>query len=248
MRTIIGKSLGILFAVLLIFISFVTSFEYVCYHQPDLYRKEIEKYQVQAELEYWRGETMEEDALENVFRQTMSYLRGNRENLIVETEISGHTEEFYNENEKSHMADVKVLFVGCLFFRALANLAVLAIAGYLIISVGARKAGLFLSEGFIYTSLAMIVAVVGISLLAASNFTKYFTIFHEIFFSQGNWMFDPRQSRMIDIMPEGLFSDFALWISETFLGVMAALLVGASFLRRKFKNPSQENVIIGAEL
>lgn len=227
MREFIGRGLGVLFAILLIFIVFVTSFEYVCYHRPGIYRAEIEKYQVQEELLYWRNERIEVEALEHVFLQTMSYLRGHRENLIVETDINGVPAEFYNETEKSHMADVRVLFTRSLVFRALAILSEIAILGYLIISVGVKRAVCFLAEEFLRVSVTLIAIVILIAVLVMTDFTKYFTIFHEIFFRQGNWMFDPQESRMIDIMPEALFSDFALWITETFLGVLAGLLVAS---------------------
>ena len=47
-----------------------------------------------------------------VTKEMMSFLRGDRENLIVETKVNGETREFFNEDEISHMEDVKKLFVG----------------------------------------------------------------------------------------------------------------------------------------
>ena len=123
--------LGIVFAVLLIFITFVTSFEAVTYWTPNFYRDEFEHYQVLDDMQAWMGDEMTMDDLCDVMHQTMVYLRGDRENLIVETTINGGTTEFYNENEKSHMADVRQLFVICLVVRALAILSCLAIAGFL---------------------------------------------------------------------------------------------------------------------
>ncbi len=233
MRHHFRSFLGIVFAVLLIFITFVTSFEAVTYWTPNFYREEFEHYQVLDTMQYWMGDEMTMDDLCDVMHQTMVYLRGDRENLIVETNINGGTTEFYNENEKSHMADVRDLFVLCLVVRALAILTCLAIAGFLLVVAGPRGMLYYLSSGFIRVSVVMLALVALIALAAVINFTKAFTVFHEIFFSQGNWMFDPRESRMINMLPEGFFSDCALRIASTFVGAMLALLA-ASGLTRHF--------------
>ena len=231
MRHHLRGFLGIVFAVLLIFITFVTSFEAVTYWTPSFYRDEFEHYQVLDDMQTWMGDEMTMDDLCDVMHQTMVYLRGDRENLIVETTINGGTTEFYTENEKSHMADVRKLFVICLVVRALAILSCIALAGFLIVVAGPRAALGYLSRGFIRACLLILGAVAIIAFLAMIDFTRVFTVFHEIFFSQGNWMFDPRESRMINMLPEGFFSDCALRIASTFVGAMLALLVASGVAR-----------------
>ncbi len=231
--------LGMIFSIMLIFITFVTSFEAVCYWTPDFYRNEFIKYDVTGSMEAWMGETMSLDDMCHVMDQTMVYLRGDRENLIIETTINGKPAFFYNENEASHMADVRVLFVKCIFLRAIFILTCIAIAGYLIVILTPRGALYYLSRSFISVCIAILTVVMIIGILAAIDFTKYFTIFHEIFFSQGNWMFDPRESRMINMLPEDFFSDCALKIVMTFIGAVLALLVcsgvGAFITKNKIK-------------
>ena len=225
MKSIHSSFLGIIFSVMFIFIIFVTSFEAVCYWTPDFYRKEFIKYDVTGSLETWMGETMSLDDMCYVIDQTMIYLRGDRENLIIETNINGKTTQFYNDNEKSHMADVRTLFIKCIFLRAIFILSCLAIAGFLVMITKIKGALYYLSKGYIQVCAMILICVVVIGVLAAADFTKYFTIFHEIFFSQGNWMFDPRESRMINMLPEGFFSDCALKIVLTFMGSTVALLI-----------------------
>ncbi len=226
MKTLFYRLLAVIFSFFLIFTLLITSFEAVCYWNPGYYEAEFEKYDVLDSLQAWRGETMSMEDLSAVMHQTMVYLRGDRENLIVETEISGRQAEFYNENEKSHMADVRVLFVHAVTLRALAILAILAIFGLLLILEHGR-AFYWLGSGFLRVCLAIGILAALFGLLAATDFTKYFTLFHELFFSQGNWMFDPRESRMINMLPEGFFSDMALRILLTFLGSIAVLLIPA---------------------
>lgn len=225
MKTLHHTFLGIVFSIMLIFIVFVTSFEAVCYWTPDFYREEFIKYDVTGSLEAWMNETMSVDDMCYVIDQTMVYLRGNRENLIIDTTINGTSTQFYNDNEKSHMADVRILFVKCIFLRSIFILSCIAIAGYMIFMAGIKGALYYLSRAYIRVCTCILILVITIGLLAATDFTKYFTIFHEIFFSQGNWMFDPRESRMINMLPEAFFSDCALKIVLTFLGSAAVLFM-----------------------
>lgn len=229
MKTIHHSLLSFIFSIMLIFIMFVTSFEAVCYWTPGFYRNEFKKYDVTGSLKTWMDETMSLDDMCYVIDQTMVYLRGNRENLIIETDINGLKTQFYNDDEKSHMADVKDLFVQCIFLRAIFILTCLAISGYLIVITGAKRALYHLAKGYIQVCILILLVITVIGILAASDFTKYFTIFHEIFFSQGNWMFDPRESRMINMLPEGFFSDCALRIVMTFTGAVTALLLCGSW-------------------
>ena len=116
MQNRLGSRCGaVLWSLLLLFILLVTSFEAVCYWMPGLYRKEFAKYDVLGNLEAWRGETMDMDGLDTVMEETMAFLRGDREDLIVKVPIDGRVQEFYNEDEISHMTDVRDLFV--LFIR-----------------------------------------------------------------------------------------------------------------------------------
>lgn len=220
------------FSLLLLFILFVTSFEAVCYRMPGLYEKEFRKYNVLRNLSYWRGEEMDMDGILEVMDETMAFLRGNREDLIVEVPIDGRLQEFYNPDEISHMTDVKNLFVLFLRLRAVSVILCLALMLYIIRGVHSDWAAV-LSRGFCRTCGIVLAAALALGLLISTDFSKYFVIFHEMFFSQGNWMFDVRKSRMIDIMPEEFFSDIALYIAVTFVVSLLVLLAVSAVISRK---------------
>ena len=213
-----------LFAILLLFILLITSFELVCYSDPGYYRAEFEKYDVAGEMEYYRGESISLDSLSQVIRQTMLYLRGRRGNLIVETEINGKMQEFYQPEEKSHMADVRRLFLRALVLRGMAILSCLAILGSLIL-FEPERAVWDLSRSFTLLCLLLLLLSLAIGALMLCDFTKYFTLFHELFFPQGNWSFDPRESRMIVMLPENFFLDTALRVLLCFFAFLLLLLL-----------------------
>ena len=173
------------FSLLLLFILFVTSFEAVCYRMPGLYEKEFRKYNVLRNLSYWRGEEMDMDGILEVMDETMAFLRGNREDLIVEVPIDGRLQEFYNPDEISHMTDVKNLFVLFLRLRAVSVILCLALMLYIIRGVHSDWAAV-LSRGFCRTCGIVLAAALALGLLISTDFSKYFVIFHEMFFSQGN--------------------------------------------------------------
>ena len=65
-----------------------------------------------------------------------------------------------------------------------------------------------------------------------TDFNKYFTQFHLIFFDNNDWILDERVDRLINIVPEGFFGDTAFWIGGVFLGVCLLLFVGAEIILR----------------
>lgn len=222
------KSLSaLLFALMLLFILLITAFEAVCYWTPDYFKNEYTKYEV---LEDVNGEMSMESVLD-VTEQMMCYLRGDRQNLIVETTIDGCTQEFFNDREKAHMADVRNLFVGAIMLRAVAALSCLAIAGILIVCTSHPL--YILARGFLQACTAVLSAACLLALLAAGNFTKYFTIFHEIFFSNDLWLLDPRTDNLINLLPEAFFMDTALRILICFVLSVLVLLIPSALVCRK---------------
>ena len=66
-----------------------------------------------------------------------------------------------------------------------------------------------------------------LALIISTNFTKYFIIFHHIFFDNDLWILDPSTDMLINIVPEGFFMDTAGRIALTFC-ILCLLLIGAS--------------------
>lgn len=59
----------------------------------------------------------------------------------------------------------------------------------------------------------------------ARNFNAVFTKFHEIFFDNDLWIFDPAEDYMIRMLPEGLFFDMVIRIGGFFLAGLGILLI-----------------------
>ena len=211
------KISAVIMMFLLIGVLLLTSFQVAIYgdSQYRFYEREYKKYQVADSL------NMTMDNIMDVTDQMMAYLIGNKAELSVITDVDGETQDFFNEQDRFHMGEVKDLFLGGLKIRNIMLVAVLLI----LILLAARKADMIKLLPRAYFVTLGITGVITIVLggLFASDFDKYFRIFHEIFFDNDQWMFDPATDYMIRMLPEGFFYDFVFRIGGFFVGSLAVL-------------------------
>ena len=214
--------LGIVASIALILVILISSFEIAAYSDYGWYEKEYLKYEVLDDLE------MEiEDAI-YVTEEMMAYLRGNRKNLVVHTVVAGEEREFFNDREKAHMVDVQNLFLGGLNLRKSAMAIFVAVLVILVFSKADWKK--ILPKSFLIGE-GSFMAVVGIfGGLIATDFNKYFTIFHELFFDNDLWILDPETDLLIRMLPEGFFYDMVIRISVIFIVLLVSLLFISIFI------------------
>lgn len=211
------KISAVIMMFLLIGVLLLTSFQVAIYgdSQYRFYEREYKKYQVADSL------NMTMDNIMDVTDQMMAYLIGNKAELSVITDVDGEIQDFFNEQDRFHMGEVKELFLGGLKIRNIMLVAVLLI----LILLAARKADIIklLPRAYFVTLGITGVITVVLGGLFASDFDKYFRIFHEIFFDNDQWMFDPATDYMIRMLPEGFFYDFVFRIGGFFVGSLAVL-------------------------
>ncbi len=222
---------GIVCAFCLMIVFLITSVEAVTYWTPGYYEHEYEKYNVTAAVR------MEMDDLLQVTDEMMDYLRGDRDDLHVMTVVDGSPREFFNAREIAHMEDVRGLFLGAITLRRVC----LAAAAVCVLLMAALKADLkrtlprMLCVG---TGLFFLLAA-GIGLLIASDFSRYFVVFHHIFFDNDLWILNPATDLLINIVPEPFFADTALRIGLTFGG--AVLVFFAVCLYFSLRKPAGDS-------
>ena len=211
------KISAVIMMFLLIGVLLLTSFQVAIYgdSQYRFYERAYKKYQVADSL------NMTMDNIMDVTDQMKAYLIGNKAELSVITDVDGEIQDFFNEQDRFHMGEVKDLFLGGLKIRNIMLVAVLLI----LILLAARKADLIklLPRAYFVTLGITGVITVVLGGLFASDFDKYFRIFHEIFFDNDQWMFDPVTDYMIRMLPEGFFYDFVFRIGGFFVGSLAVL-------------------------
>lgn len=219
--------LGVILSLAVILILLITSFQAAMYADFGFYEKEYEKYDVLTDLD------MEMKDVMYVTHEMMDYLKGDRENLEVITTVEGTEQDFFNDQDKLHMADVQGLFIGGLHLRTGAIVVLLVCLGILIAAKARWK--YLIPRAF---QIALGITAAGTALLAYAftrDFSAAFTKFHEIFFSNDLWLFDPAEDYMIRMLPEGLFSDMVIRIGVIFIAGLAALLIISIIWRKKTK-------------
>ena len=209
--------LGMTAILSVIVILLISSFEIGIYSDFGWYEKEYEKYNVTEDLE------MKMDDVMDVTEEMMAYLRGDREGLVVWTTVNGEKQEFFNDREKAHMVDVQNLFLGGLTLRFSAIIVLVISLSGLIFTKGNWKR--ILPKSFLTGLGAFLVISGGLGVLCASDFNKYFFLFHEIFFDNDLWLLDPATDLMIRMRPEGFFFDMVIRIGSIFIGMLAILLI-----------------------
>lgn len=212
--------LGILFAFFLILILLISAVDIVAYRIPGYYRYEFTKHASAQRV----GMDMEE--LLRVKEQMMDYLRGERESLSdISATIRGKEGAFFfNEREIAHMEDVRDLFLKALMLRRI--LCLLALGTVILIWILRGRPLKILSKTLMIGSGLFFVLVVLFAGLLAADFSKYFIVFHQIFFDNDLWMLDPAVDNLINIVPEGFFFETAICIMLVFSLLLALTLAG----------------------
>ena len=231
LRWIAGGASSIAAVVILL----ISGFQAAMYADFGVYEREYIKYQVLRELD------MEMEDAMYVTREMMAYLKGDRERLSVVTTVEGTEQDFFNEQDRLHMDDVQGLFLGGLALRRWA-FAVLAAALVFLAAACRKEIWRTLARSFqaVLGILAALILFLGIAM--ARNFNAVFTKFHEIFFDNDLWIFDPAEDYMIRMLPEGLFFDMVIRIGGFFLtGLTVLLILSIVYSVRSWKAGSGSN-------
>ena len=216
-RKIIHYGAGLILGFALIAALLITSFEIAMYADFDVYRQEYEKYDVLSDLDMSMDDAMD------VTRQMMAYLRGEGDTLSVITTVDGREQDFFNEQDRFHMGEVRDLFIGGLNIRTGALvIAVLCILLLILTKADLKKT---VPAGYQAALAVTAAALLFLGIACAVDFNAVFVKFHHIFFDNDLWIFDPAEDYMIRMLPEGLFFDMVVRIGCIFAGLLAVFLI-----------------------
>ena len=195
----------------------ITSFEIAMYSDFDVYRQEYEKYDVLSDLDMTMDDVM------YVTHEMMNYLRGEGDTLSVMTTVEGKEQDFFNEQDRFHMGEVRDLFIGGLNIRLGACAAAVLCVLFLLFTRADIKKIIPRSYRIALGVTGAAVLLIGIA--AVVDFNAVFVQFHHIFFDNDLWIFDPAEDYMIRMLPEGLFYDMVMRIGAIFVVSLVVLLV-----------------------
>ena len=130
---------------------------------------------------------------------------------------------FFGANEAAHLRDVQLL---ARLLMAIVLVAVVIVATALARAWAKAWTWRAISRG----AAGLALGLTGAGLLFAIAFEPAFTLFHVVFFPGGNWSFDPREARMVQLYPTPFWQEVVLVFA--ILAVGLALLLWAAARRR----------------
>lgn len=193
----------------LIFIIYLTSFNINTFNQR-FYEKEFEKYDIYNEFP--------NKDIDKINSDLLLYLKGERDNF---------NKELFNQDEINHLEDVKILIQKINVFYYLTLIVLI----FLIMILFLLNKKYFLGNLSIilfFSGLLTLFSIIFLLVLIKLNFDNVFTIFHYIFFPQGNWLFSS-SNNIIKLYPTGFFYEITKKIFITIL-IYANILILAAIL------------------
>ena len=137
----------------------------------------------------------------------------------------------WSESGRSHFADAARLFHLDFAVGIAAGIALLACLAVWLRGVRPHR---FLGRGpgfWAGSLLAVCFAI--LAALAAVDFDRAFVVFHTLFFpGKDNWIFDPAQDAIINILPQVFFQNCAILIVAVLL-IACAALIATDFIPRR---------------
>ena len=141
-----------------------------------------------------------------------------------EQEVAG--EPVFDERERAHMADVRGVVLGFYGF-VLAGAAILLVAG--IASRGAAWFWRAVGTG----AKVLVVGTIAVGTAFLLFFDPAFALFHQLFFAEGSWTFDPATDRLVQLFPYQFWTETSVAIAVVGL----ALAGGAWAVARRLARP-----------
>lgn len=208
--------------------------------QAMLYSKVFYNWQFNKNDSYNELELSKEQ-LHSVRDKLIDYFKNKTDDLQVYVTFDGEyePEPFYTEDELSHMQDTKKVFRGFFItsyiFIAVALTFIAVSYFYTLRNQKSTSFNRIYAEGAIIGSSVFLFMGMLLLLCLILFFTQMFSIFHDILFPQGNWMFYD-SSNMIRMLPETLFYNAAVIIVSVGFISAVSFLISGIFLIRKVNN------------
>ena len=205
MRKHIAVILSAVASVILIFVLLFTAVE-IAINDNTFINNEYTKLGLAREM------GMNNAELVNSCIRLLDYMQGEVPNIDIMVTINDvEMLMFEQEQEIVHMEDVQRLYLTCREWRD-TGIVVMLVLYILSALLTFRTAVHSIARGFLWGAFLAGLVIGFIGTWAALDFSSFWTAFHETLFWNDLWMFDPTESRMINILPETFFKDLVIRI------------------------------------
>lgn len=209
MKKIINLFLGLLISILLL----ILSVQYFTFNSNYLYNN-MDKNEKISVSDY-----------EKISNEITSYLKNENDSLLFKVTLNNNEIDAFNKKEIKHMIDVKNIYL------LLNKLKYLSIIFILLIVILIRKK--FLFNSIYYSNFISLLFLIIIGFFINIDFSKYFTYFHELAFSNDLWLLNPRTDLLINLLPLSFFIKISINIIKLFFISEIILSLTIYFIKKK---------------
>lgn len=173
-----------------------------------------------------------EEDLNMATDELLQYVKGKRDDLVIEVTVKGEQREIFNEKEKLHMIDVQNLYKGFSYVRSIC-FGVSTV--FFIVALCKRAWRKTVVEAYVTGNHCVMLLLAGIILFAALDFNGFWTILHHIMFSNDLWYLDPQTDILINMMTGELFFHLVMKIAIFAVVILVALYILARFAKKRLQ-------------
>ena len=174
--------------------------------------------------------------LDEITTMLLDYLNDKRDDLDMQVEKWGQLKPVFDERETSHMVDVKNLYA---FFEKVMYITLLSATAIFVFLFRKDGKGQFFTSAVKGYVSALVVAVILCVIFATAftvGFNNFWTLFHQVMFTNDLWLLDPRVSTMINMYPLPFWLAMCTVILQRFAIIFVCLLPVLIGLK-KYYNP-----------
>ncbi len=158
------------------------------------------------------------------------YFEDDRSSLRIPVTINGRETSLFNEEEISHMRDVKNLMRAVYRLNEASLAIIIAYIGGVVLWTRERSPRQLAKYSLFGVGVGLVVVGV-VGAFAATGFDEAWTKFHEIAFRNDLWRLDPRKDRLIQMFPEPFWQDMTFIVGGlTVIEVLAVVSASVSYL------------------
>lgn len=201
----------------------LTSVEMLAFDKG-FYENKYDQYQVVENTGIEKNELM------RITDEMLDYLKGERQDLRIFGKVQGEERLIFDQRDQAHMVDVQYLFIrGKIIRNILAVLLLFSLFYLLWIKKHKRSVARVVLKSLI----SFTVIIVVLAIVIATDFSKYFNLFHSIFFDNDLWQLDPRKSILINLVPLSFFVDAVIRLGIYIFGSFAVgTLLSGLYLKK----------------
>lgn len=171
----------------LLLLVYLTSYKLNVFNE-DFYKKEFTKYNVYG--------IFPDKDIDKINSEILMYLKDKRGDF---------NKDLFNQREIDHLNDVKsVMQKADIFYYSLIILSIILIT--ILFRLDKKHFLINIASVLFFSWLSILLSAVIAVCLISLNFENFFTLFHNVFFPQGNWLFNASDN-IIKLYPSKLFYD-----------------------------------------